>query len=75
MKLGGGRETKDDLIDYSVGLVLNKKVSDYVDCDETLMYVHTNKELTQELLDDIINAYTIVKEKVDKPNIIEEVLE
>ena len=25
MKLGGGRQTKDDVIDHSVGIILNKK--------------------------------------------------
>ena len=75
MKLGGGRETKDDVIDYSVGLVLNKKVSDYVCENETLLYVHTNNDLSKSLLNDILNAYTIVESKVDAPVIIESVLE
>lgn len=74
MKLGGGRETKDDKIDYSVGLILNKKISDYVDEGETLVYVHTNTGLSNELRNDIINAYVIVDNIVNEPVLIEEVL-
>ncbi len=74
MKLGGGRETKDDAIDYSVGLILNKKVSDYVEENETLVHVHTNQSLPDALVNDIVNAYTIVDSKVDKPIIVEDVL-
>ena len=74
MKLGGGRETKDDVIDYSVGLILNKKVSDYVEKDETLAYVHTNEMLDEALINDIIKSYTIVETLVEKPVIIEDVL-
>lgn len=34
--LGGGRETKDSVIDLSVGIVLNKKKGDYVRKGDTI---------------------------------------
>ena len=40
--LGAGREKKEDNIDLSVGIVLNKKVSDYVEKNEIIGYVHAN---------------------------------
>ena len=40
--LGGGRETKESEIDLSVGLVLKKKVGDYVKVGEPLAYIHAN---------------------------------
>ncbi|MDD6811696.1 MAG: pyrimidine-nucleoside phosphorylase [Lachnospiraceae bacterium] len=40
--LGGGRETKESKIDLSVGLVLHKKVGDYVKKGEALATVHAN---------------------------------
>lgn len=40
--LGGGRETKESEIDLSVGLVLEKKVGDYVKTGEPLAYIHAN---------------------------------
>ena len=42
--LGGGRETKESEIDLSVGLVLCKKVGDYVEAGEPLVYLHANDE-------------------------------
>ncbi len=42
--LGAGRETKEDEIDSSVGIVLSKKVSDKVRKDEVLAYIHANNE-------------------------------
>lgn len=40
--LGGGRETKESVIDLSVGLVLHKKTGDYVKAGESLATVHAN---------------------------------
>lgn len=74
MKLGGGRQTTDDEIDYSVGLVLHKKIGDYVKKDEVLVSVYTNTGLSKELKDDIYNAYHFTDEFVAKPILIDEVL-
>ncbi len=40
--LGGGRETKESGIDLSVGLVLGKKVGDWVEKGEPLAMIHAN---------------------------------
>lgn len=40
--LGGGRTTKESVIDLSVGIVLKKKVGDYVKQQEVLAYIHGN---------------------------------
>ncbi len=40
--LGGGRETKESKIDLSVGLVLHKKVGDYVKEGESLAAIYAN---------------------------------
>jgi pyrimidine-nucleoside phosphorylase len=42
--LGGGRETKDDVIDPAVGLVLHKKVGAPVKKGEPLCTIHYNSE-------------------------------
>ncbi len=44
LALGAGRENKESSIDLSVGLVLNKKVGDYVAEGDTLAYLHYNDE-------------------------------
>lgn len=42
--LGGGRETKESVIDLSVGLLLQKKTGDYVKAGEPLVQLHANDE-------------------------------
>ena len=42
MVLGGGRENKDSVIDLAVGIVLNKKVGDYVKKGETIATFYAN---------------------------------
>jgi pyrimidine-nucleoside phosphorylase len=74
MKLSGGRKKLEDSIDHSVGLVLNKKISDYVNIGDILLYVHTNNGLDEDIKNDILNAYNIVDDKVEKPVLIEEIL-
>lgn len=74
MKLGGGREKTDDEIDYSVGLVLHKKIGDFVKKGEVLVEVHTNTGLSQELETEIFNAYDFSDEFVGKPQLIDEVM-
>ena len=74
MKLGGGREKTDDDIDYSVGLVLHKKIGDFVKKGEVLVEVHTNTGLSQEFETEIFNAYDFSDEFVGKPQLIDEVL-
>lgn len=44
LMLGGGRETKESEIDLAVGIVLEKKVGDYVEAGEPLAYIHANDE-------------------------------
>ena len=42
MNLGAGRETKDSIIDPSVGLIFSKKVSDYVKVGDVICSIHNN---------------------------------
>lgn len=42
MNLGAGRETKDSIIDPSVGLIFSKKVSDYVKVGDVICSIYHN---------------------------------
>lgn len=42
--LGGGRETKESVIDLSVGIILTKKKGDFVKKGETIAIIHANDE-------------------------------
>ena len=74
MKLGAGRRVKEDKIDHSVGIVLNKKVGDYVAGDEPLAYIHTNSELTKEWMQDFYDAFVMNEEAVEVEPLIYEVI-
>lgn len=74
MKLGGGRQTTEDSIDHSVGLILNKKIGDFVKKDDVLVVVYTNTGLSEELKQNIMDAYHIQDDFVAKPSLIDEVL-
>ena len=74
MKIGGGRETKDDIIDPSVGIVLNKKIGDYVETGQVLANVYLNHDLPKDVLNDLDQAFEIVKEKQEKTPIIKEII-
>ncbi|MEG1408327.1 MAG: pyrimidine-nucleoside phosphorylase [Terrisporobacter sp.] len=71
MVLGAGRETKEDELDLSAGLLIKKKVGDYVKEGDTLAIMHFNKE---EKFEDakrrFINAYKISEEKAQPKKLI-----
>ena len=64
MRLGGGRETLDDIIDMSAGIILNKKIGDFVKKDELLATLYTNKKDVEGVKQDVKNAFDIRKEEV-----------
>lgn len=75
MMLGGGRAKKTDNIDYGVGIVLEKKVGDFVNEGEALLTLHINDESkvddVMELLD---TAYEYEDNKVNKEKLIAKVI-
>ncbi|MBQ7668002.1 MAG: pyrimidine-nucleoside phosphorylase [Clostridia bacterium] len=68
--MGGGRLKKEDTIDYSVGLKINKKIGDYVDEDTDIAEIYTNKEDNEEIINKIQTAYNYSDELVKKSDII-----
>ena len=46
MSLGAGRENKEDTIDYSAGIIVNKNINDYIEEGDVIMTLYTNKEIT-----------------------------
>ncbi|MDO5707769.1 MAG: thymidine phosphorylase [Andreesenia angusta] len=66
MILGSGRENKDDQIDHTVGIILNKKVGSRVKKGEKLAYIHTNSFEKGELAKNILmEAFSISVEHSD----------
>ena len=73
--LGGGRETKDSKIDLSVGIVLCKKVGDYVKKGEPLALIHANDmERAKEAERRYMSACTIAETQPESGQFIKDVI-
>ncbi len=73
--LGAGRIKKEDKIDNSVGIVLAKKVSEYVKENDVLAYIHANNEqLGINAVKDLLNNYEITENIVNKIETIIDVI-
>lgn len=46
MSLGAGRISKEDDIDYSAGVVIHKNINDYINEEDVIMTLYTDKEIT-----------------------------
>lgn len=76
MMLGGGRETKESVIDFAVGFVINKKLGDYVELGEPLATVYCNDETVKEgAVERFLDAYHIVKEETEGTSFIKAIIE
>ncbi|MCR4566653.1 MAG: pyrimidine-nucleoside phosphorylase [Pseudobutyrivibrio sp.] len=76
MYLGGGRETFEDVIDMSVGVVLNKKVGDQINAGEPICFIHANDLDKAKHAEEMIRkATTISSEKCDHMKLIIDIVE
>lgn len=69
--LGGGRETKESIIDISVGVKIHKKLGDYVTKGESIatLYANDEKKLA-EAKQRLLNSYVIGQAKIEKPKTV-----
>lgn len=75
LMMGGGRETKESEIDLSVGLVLEKKIGDYVKQGETLAVLYLNDLSKQKVVEErLLAAYSITNEKPAEQVLIKQVV-
>lgn len=70
MLLGAGRATKEDIIDLAVGIVLRKKIGDFVEKGEALAVLHTNTEQVDDSIKLLQSHMHISKEKIQVPSLI-----
>lgn len=75
VRLGGGREVKGESIDSSVGIIINKKIGDYVTENDTIATIYAN-DITNlnEVIDRIKNAYSYSVEPVEQDLLIRKVI-
>lgn len=72
MMLGAGRQTKEDVIDLGVGIVLNKKVGEHVEKGENILTIHTNTKEIDDILYKLDNSITI-ESKGEAPTLIHKI--
>lgn len=74
MQLGAGRETKDDVINFAVGIVLHKKVGDFVNEGDSLATIYTDFELSSDWLSRFYKTYKYSDVEIRTKGLIEEIL-
>ena len=73
--LGGGRETKESEIDLRVGLVLHKKVGDFVKEGESLATIYAADEAKkQAAVERFLKAYSFSDAPIAKSEVIKEII-
>ncbi|EGQ3335352.1 pyrimidine-nucleoside phosphorylase [Staphylococcus pseudintermedius] len=73
MMLGAGRQTKEDVIDLAVGLVLNKKVGDRVEEGESLLTIYANTEDVEQVKQKLYDNITI-SDHAEQPQLIHTII-
>ena len=73
--LGAGRIRKEDSIDNAVGIVFNKKVSEKVEKEDTLVTIYANsKEKLEEAKKKLLEVIKIEEQEIEKPKMILEIM-
>lgn len=74
--LGTGREKKDDVIDYTAGILLYKKIGDKINKGESLAKIYSNSLESGNLARQILKqSYEISSEKKPIPELIIKLIE
>lgn len=71
MKLGAGRQTKEDSLDFEAGITLNKKTNEYVKVGETLFSLFSSNPIDEKLAVELENAYKFNMTKIDNKVILD----
>ncbi len=71
VKLGGGRQKKEDLIDFSAGIIMHKKTGDYVVSGEKIAALYTNNDsLIKEAAECFDSAITFGENQPRKQRLV-----
>lgn len=70
MSLGAGRQSKEDTLDYSAGIIVQKNINDYIHKEDTIMTLYTNKDISS--LDNSI--FKISEERIKNNKLILDII-
>lgn len=73
MLLGGGRQSKEDIIDYAVGIELHKKIGDQVNKGESLLTIYSNTD-DVENIEQLLYSNIKIGEYTEKVNLIHQII-
>jgi pyrimidine-nucleoside phosphorylase len=75
MRLGAGRERKEDVIDPSVGVRILKRIGDRVEKDEVIAVIYANdKRNADNEAKRLVDSFVISEQKTSPPPIVYEVI-
>lgn len=74
MKIGAGRETKEHQIDHQVGLLVHKKIGDYVEKGDILLRLDYNDVFNESLVQESLSSYTFSALPINKPEVVFEII-
>lgn len=72
LSLGSGRKKLNDEIDYEVGIVIKKKINDYINTNDCLCIIHSNKMITS--FDDVLTCFEISSAKKKDGSVLLEII-
>lgn len=74
--LGGGRETKESVIDLSVGIIMKKKIGDKVNKGDIIALLYANdKNKVKEAEEKLLSAYDFSDKKPEEIKLIKRIIE
>nr|WP_248284140.1 thymidine phosphorylase [[Mycoplasma] gypis] len=70
MKLGAGRKTKEDKIDFEAGIYLNKITNEYVKQGETLFTLTSSNPIEQSVILELEKTFKFNSEPIENPIVL-----
>lgn len=71
MRLGAGRATKEEIIDQSAGIYLNKTTDEKVEKGDLVMTLYTNKDQIKNFEIEALDSFDIISAPVGEPIILD----
>ena len=56
IQLGGGRKTKEDVIDYNVGFTIHKKINNYIQKGDLLFTIYSKSPINEQMANNFIQT-------------------
>jgi pyrimidine-nucleoside phosphorylase len=76
LELGAGRKTMEDKIDFKAGIILSKKINDYIKKDDLICEIFSDSKTKIKLAEEIIlKSIQFSKTKIQTPKLIKKVIQ